>query len=140
MLVHKRKLCWGMPAVVDEEADNEAAVSAAPAAVGPAGSSSPTAMSSPVGTVDSLASVPATRVGASIEPAEELGVQGATEDAVVQAEDVIARRQRLIRWFGERCIYCTVTKAPPSRHTHWHGTCKRSQSIPDGRSYEEALD
>ena len=52
MLVHKRELCWGVLADMDEEAD------IAPAVVGTAGSSSPAAVSSPVAAVDTLASVP----------------------------------------------------------------------------------
>jgi superfamily II DNA or RNA helicase len=139
MLVYKRELCWGVPADMDEEAA---------AVVGAAGSRSPAAVSSPVATVD--ASVP--------EPAEEPGVPEVAGEAVVQ--DVIVRRQKLIQWLGQGCIYCVVKKLPgepkprhansirsqsrpvkklpPDAPKHWHANCIRSQSRPDGCSYDEA--
>ena len=125
MLVHKRELCWASPAAVEEEEDGAADGDA----VDVAGSRSPIAVGSLEGAGDDV----------SIEHPEEPGT-AAAEDTAIQAEDVIARRQRLVHWLSERCIYCAVTKAPPSIRKHWHDNCIRSQSIPDGCSYKEALD
>lgn len=128
MLVHKRELCWGAAVVRegDEGADEEADDAAGAAAPTP-GSSSPFTTSSPIGTPSSVGSVPAARVAEAEPPGEST------------AEDVVARRRQLIQYLGERCIYCVVTKAPPSREEHWHGGCKRSNSRPDGSQYDDAL-
>lgn len=64
----------------------------------------------------------------------------AVKNTVMAVEDILTRRQRLIQWLSERCIYCEVKNAPPSRRKHWHSTCLRSQSIPDECSYDKALD
>lgn len=127
MLVHKRELCWGVPANIDE-------ADVAPADVGAAGSSSPTTVSSLVGTVEALASIPATSV--SSDPTEEPGIQDVRGEAVVQ--DVIAMRQKLVQWLGQGCIYCVVKKVPPGAPKHWHANCVKSQMRPDGCGYKEA--
>lgn len=67
-----------------------------------------------------------------------LGITG-VKSILVESEDVIARRHRLIRWLSQRCIYCEVQNAPPSRQKHWHKTCVRSQSLLDGCGYDEVL-
>ncbi len=78
-----------------------------------------------------------------------LGTQGTTVAEAVEVErqatatdanDMVSRRQRLIKWLSERCIFCEVKNAPTGRRKHWHQTCVRSQSIPDGCSYDEALE
>jgi hypothetical protein len=73
-----------------------------------------------------------------------LGISMADEKArvwstVVGGEDVIARRQRLTRWLGGRCIYCEVKNMSAGRRKHWNQSCVRSQSIPDECSYDKAF-
>lgn len=129
-------------AVVDEA--DEAADEAANEAALVARLSSPMAMSSPVGTPSDRIVGVATGVEAVGGPTREPGVQGVPEESAVPAEDVIARRQRLIQWLSGRClycyIYCVITKARPSRREHWHEDCRRSESIPDDPSHDEAVD
>jgi hypothetical protein len=73
-------------------------------------------------------------VAGGVDTTGALGVRGTLEAAVVPAEDVIARRQRLIRWLSRRClycfVYCAITKVQPSAREHWHEDCPRSGSIP----------
>jgi superfamily II DNA or RNA helicase len=143
MLVHNRELCWG--AAVVEEADEETDAAASAATPTP-GSSSPFTTSSPIGTPNSVGSVPVMGVAGSVDTAEGPGpgVQGMPEAAVVPAEDVIARRQRLVQWLSRRClycyVYCAITKVQPSTREHWHEDCPRSGSIPADPEYDHAVD
>jgi hypothetical protein len=85
-------------------------------------------------------------VAGSVDTAEEPGpgVQGMPEAAVVPAEDVIARRQRLVQWLSTRClycyVYCAITRVQPSTREHWHEDCPRSGSIPADPKYDDAVD
>ena len=129
---------------MDEVTDKEAVEAVGAAALAP-GSSSPFTTSSPMGTPNLVASIPIViGFATSIDTAGELGVLTALEDAVILAEDVIARRQRLILWLGRRYLYCyiyyAITQVLPSRRDHWHADCPRLGSIPANPSYNDALD
>jgi hypothetical protein len=76
------------------------------------------------------------------EEGVEVGVGGeAGLGTVVRAaeEDILSRRERVIKWLSRHCIYCEVTGAPQSNSKHWYKTCYRSQGLADGPRYEEAV-
>jgi hypothetical protein len=74
-------------------------------------------------------------VEVEVEAEKEIG--GAVEPA---AEDILSRRERVIKWLGTHCIYCEVTGAPQSNNKHWYKTCYRSQGLADNLGYSESVD
>jgi superfamily II DNA or RNA helicase len=141
MLVHRREDVGESTADVTEGINDVAST---------AGTSSPIATRERE-RFTSTAARPANTRGVSASPEGDVdALTAATDEAevdevehrgtVIEAENIITRRQRLIQWLSERCIYCELTNAPGSSKRHWHDTCRRSQSVPDERSYDEALE
>jgi superfamily II DNA helicase RecQ len=74
-------------------------------------------------------------VGEGAEAGEGVSALGSSGE-----EDIMRRRERVIRWLSVHCIYCEVTGAPESSSRHWYETCRRSKGIADGLGYEESLE
>jgi len=52
----------------------------------------------------------------------------------------LSRRERVIKWLSQHCIYCEVTEAPQSYSTHWYRTCYRSKGMADKLGYKESVE
>ncbi|OBT40733.1 hypothetical protein VE00_09777 [Pseudogymnoascus sp. WSF 3629] len=63
---------------------------------------------------------------------------GAVRDKVVT--DVAARREQVIEWLSQHCIYCEVTERHYGSNKHWHKTCRKSQAVPDECGYDSTLE
>ncbi|KFZ15842.1 hypothetical protein V501_02522 [Pseudogymnoascus sp. VKM F-4519 (FW-2642)] len=63
---------------------------------------------------------------------------GAVRDKVVT--DVTARREQVIEWLSQHCIYCEVTERHYGSNKHWHKTCRKSQAVPDECGYDSTLE
>jgi hypothetical protein len=76
-----------------------------------------------------------------------IGFKGNTDMARVKrqgteidANNVIAQQQQLIKRLSEGYIYYKVKNLPTSKQKHWHQSCVRLQLILNKYSYNKALE